>query len=121
MERNHVSLESAKRLKTAGFPQKSYSFWYDDSGPGRAFLADSDYVYLGLEEWHRIAAPTAQEVADELPNELQPEIVNGLRQFKTFYMHHEGPWEAGYEVFGYVEAETMVEALALLWLKISSI
>ena len=63
MERNVVSLETAKKLKAAGFPRVSmwhYSERMDP--PDELFFTQSS----GSTQFD-IAAPTAQELADQLP------------------------------------------------------
>lgn len=63
MERLCVSLETAKRLKAAGFPQYSSAveFWNDMAGAWHIRQSVRNPVATIL------AAPTAQELADELP------------------------------------------------------
>ena len=63
MERNVVSLETAKKLKVVGFPRVSmwhYSERMDP--PDELFFTQSS----GSTQFD-IAAPTAQELADQLP------------------------------------------------------
>lgn len=62
MENNCVSLETAKKLKAAGFPQDSTSFAYDPDGILSLWTIDipEDVASKG------VAAPTAQEIADKL-------------------------------------------------------
>lgn len=67
MEKLCVSLETAKKLKAAGFPQESAWLWVlpDEAAP---WLTIRDQIISrgkGLIRNHA-AAPTAQEIADEL-------------------------------------------------------
>ena len=63
MERNVVSLETAKKLKAAGFPP--VSMWHYSEG-----MDPSDELFFtqssGSTQFD-IPAPTAQEIADRLP------------------------------------------------------
>lgn len=117
MENNCVTLETAKKLKAGGFPQDSAYVWV--TGDGWAQLHSSsavkfmpDGAYLEL-----FAAPTAQEIADQLPKDYN----QGYLEI-TFAG---GPPEASYEDYGYdggnqlpCSADTMAEALALLFIKL---
>jgi hypothetical protein len=110
MEKLVVTFETAKKLKEAGFPQQTEFMW----GSPNEIGAREDYKEGWWSRLH--AAPTAQEIADRLPKQVPIAVGEPLGEF---YMHHEGPWEAGYTRFGYTEADTMAEALALLWLKLN--
>jgi hypothetical protein len=64
MKRNVVTRETAKKLKAAGFP--GVSMWHYSEGmipPDELFFTQSS----GLMQFD-IVAPTAQEVADQLPD-----------------------------------------------------
>ena len=112
MERNVVSLEIAKKLKAARFP--GVSMWHYSEG-----MDPSDELFLtqfsGLTGFD-IAAPTAQEIADQLPKRVN--------EFCLFleYGDDETLW-AGYRSAEtksdyMLHAESMAEALAMLWLKL---
>ena len=115
MERNVVSLEIAKKLKAARFP--GVSMWHYSEG-----MDPSDELFLtqfsGLTGFD-IAAPTAQEIADQLPKRVN--------EFCLFLEYgDDGSLWACYRVVNstsdymlYAEADTMAEALALLWLKLN--
>jgi hypothetical protein len=73
LENNCVSLDTAKKLKAAGFPQKTFSVWeWADGIPvGEAYLVQPEiikrYGLWGTQEVKATAAaPTAQEIADKL-------------------------------------------------------
>jgi hypothetical protein len=115
MERNVVSLKTAKKLKAAGFPGVSMWHYADGIDPSdELFFAQ----FSGLTQLD-IAAPTAQEVADQLPRKIG--------DYCLFLEYgDDGTLWACYRVVDskadymlYAEAETMAEALALLWLKIN--
>lgn len=106
MEANVVTLETAKKLKAAGFPQKTVFFW---AHPNRSNVEWHVSRYAGLHRNQTIAAPTTQELADQLPP---------VRLYKI----EDGPgWRAqkyGPKIVIWRDADTMAEALALLWLKL---
>jgi hypothetical protein len=115
MERNVVSFETAKKLKASGFP--GMSMWHYSEG-----MDPSDELFFtqfnGLTQLD-IAAPTAQEIADQLPKKIS--------DYCLFLEYgDDGSLWACYRVVDsnadyllYAEASTMAEALALLWLKVS--
>lgn len=117
MERNTVSLETAKKLKAAGFPQNHLYHWVVEHPKHgavytrltrpttRAFYPDSVYITY-------FTAPLAQEIADELPPKR-------VKLFK-----HRDRWGAQFQKNGaetrnkevLTEGDTMASALANLWL-----
>ena len=112
MERNVVSLETARKLKAVGFPR--VSMWHYSEGmdpPDELFFTQSS----GSTQFD-IAAPTAQEIADQLPKR-----VNEYCLFLE-YGDDETLW-AGYRSAEtksdyMLHADSMSEALAMLWLKL---
>lgn len=126
MENNVVTLDTAKQLKAAGFPQKTHFNWYPphksidgdwEISPGRTWLTAAGQP---------CAAPTAQEIADQLPKSKRwPSSRNDA--YLSMYLDPNHKWGVGYEeeidyeggYFHVLEfANTMAEALALLWLKL---
>jgi hypothetical protein len=106
MERNVVSLETARKLKAAGFPRVSmwhYSERMDP--PDELFFTQSS----GSTQFD-IAAPTAQEIADQLPGFWS------LMNSKVTSNYHAAYHGGGDGVNA--DADTMAEALALLWLQL---
>jgi hypothetical protein len=115
IERNVVSLETAKKLKASGF--SGVSMWHYSEG-----MDPSDELFFtqfsGLTQLD-IAAPTAQEIADQLPKKIS--------DYCLFLEYgDDGSLWACYRVVDsnadyllYAEAGTMAEALALLWLKVN--
>lgn len=125
MEDNYVTLETAKRLKAAGFPQETVWLWrlhkpsgvhkliervdqeYDDE---RFSSNNSQHIrFRGENEF--FAAPTAQELADQLPD------------YVTAYRNDYKWWtwdirESHPLAWNTTQGPTMVEALALLWIKL---
>jgi hypothetical protein len=71
-----TSLELSKQLKEAGFPQESFMFYCqaDDAGnsdPAYIDLYPNDYGMIdGKDIVKMYAAPTAEEILDELPKEI---------------------------------------------------
>jgi hypothetical protein len=100
MESLVVTLETAKKLKAAGFPQTTADYW----------LKQPKWAWrVGLDKYsatNRNAAPTAQEIADQLPS-----YAKVRKNVDRYFADAHGLSEP-------VVASTMAEALALLWLKL---
>jgi hypothetical protein len=123
MQNNCVTLETAKKLKAAGFPQDTaYGFDYSSDAPAAAPELEGTRSYYLVESFGSapIAAPTAQEIADQLPHS-----VKGKGNLEIWSW--DGPtgrnWSAAYvdrnnESSMFSPAPTICEALALLWLKL---
>lgn len=114
MENNVTSLETSKKLKAAGFPQTTHLRWYVPStSKGEIQLQRSHGA------WHdwTFAAPTSQDMADQLPREYNDGVLDlGINTIT-------GAWIACYQNENGSIAEpqlgdTMAEALASLWLKL---
>lgn len=111
MENLVVALEIAKRLKAAGFVQTTEFTWYcDEERDDTPVLnwTDLGRVVGGVGHYdHYYAAPTAQEIADQLRAE-------GHAWNMTAYQSR---YEVvPFEVYPTVWAETMAVTLAMLWL-----
>lgn len=113
MENNCVTLETAKKLKAAGFPQKTAVVWESPGTSGRrklSFLRDIRPLYADL------SAPTAQEIADQLH---WRDVGIG---FLNVTKHPDG-WKARYftgvDKGSGIIYSTMAEALAALYLKLA--
>jgi hypothetical protein len=107
MERNVVSLETAKKLKAVGFPRMSmwhYSERMDP--PDELFFTQSS----GSTQFD-IAAPTAQEIADRLPGLWS---VMNSKVTSNYYAAYHG---SGADRVN-AEADTLAEVLANLLLKL---
>lgn len=112
MERNFVSLETAKKLEAAGFPNRTFCSWYQQHvsrAPMGEWIIRSDAHWNGLavtkEFW--LAAPTAQEIADQLEDF---EVRKYPGHFTARRRNDLG--------VAPIDAPTMAEALAALWLKL---
>ena len=106
MERNVVSLETAKKLKAVGFPR--VSMWHYSERmepPDELFFTQSS----GSTQFD-IAAPTAQEIADQLPGFWS--VVNSKVMSNYHAAYHGSSDRVN------ADADTMAEALALLWLQL---
>jgi hypothetical protein len=106
MKRNVVTRETAKKLKAAGFP--GGTMWHYSEGmapPDELFFTQSS----GLMQLD-IVAPTAQEIADQLPGFWS--VVNSKVTSNYHATYH------GNSAIVNADADTMAEALALLWLKL---
>jgi hypothetical protein len=107
MERNVVSLETAKKLKAVGFPRVSmwhYSERMDP--PDELFFTQSS----GSTQFD-IAAPTAQELADQLPDFWS---VMNSNVTSNYYAAYHGSRRDRLNA----EADTLAEVLADLLLKL---
>lgn len=123
-----VTLETAQKLKAAGFPQSTsdkmtsvYSWAIARHADARAFLTKTDTRTQYSTSCIFFAAPTAQEIADQLPHWLDEE--DGIWPLEISAKGlTERTWYAMYDRFGstkyQVEADTLAEALAALWLKL---
>ena len=106
MKRNVVTRETAKKLKAAGFP--GVSMWHYSEGmipPDELFFTQSS----GLMPFD-IVAPTAQEIADQLPGFWS--VVNSKVTSKYHAAYHGSSDRVN------ADADTMAEALAQLWLQL---
>jgi hypothetical protein len=105
METLTVTLETAKKLKAAGFPQETFARYAEDEHLMVDYINSSKRT-----EWYEydIAAPTAQEIADQLPGQWHI--------FKKPYLDGTQYTARASEIFSV--AYTMAEALAALWLKL---
>lgn len=117
MEHLVVSLETAKKLKAAGFPQKTALLW---AHPTRANVEWHVSQYAGLHRGQTIAAPTAQEIADQLPAAIKDAdlLMSVVKQESgSHWASYEKSAGGDYSFF----ADTMAEALAQLWLKLQEV
>jgi hypothetical protein len=132
MEKLVVSLDIAKQLKAAGFPQETVFHWSHWQGKKS-----------GIEEWHisggwgwsnhtlpsgrthhyyhedSLAAPTAQELADVLPGRTWVGLFTeyaAKNEIRYKASKHNDDGDGWHEEFG----ATMADALALLYLKLRS-
>ena len=106
MESLVVTLDTAKKLKVVGFPQDKVVFWW---GERPTYEHQPDEWQVWTSQWEDRecpAAPTAQEIADQLP---------------AFRVSKDASYSAIFEPQGRniaVLAPTMAEALAALYLKL---
>jgi hypothetical protein len=123
MENNFVTLETAKKLKAAGFPQDcQFEYWVDTVG---AWQAPRPTV-LKPTVRETYAAPTAQEIADQLPHFIGDYQLLTMIAYGVFGRPDTDTWQAGYFKVGNKVgknitdglAPTMAEALAALYLKL---
>jgi hypothetical protein len=106
MKRNVVTRETAKKLKAAGFPGVSMWHYSEDMIPSdELFFTQSS----GLMQFD-IVAPTAQEIADQLPGFWS--VVNSKVTAKYHAAYHGSSDSVN------ADADTMAETLAFLWLKL---
>lgn len=112
MESLTVTLDTAKRLEAAGFPQKSAMWW----GERPTYEHMPDEWQLWTSPWEGrvcFAAPTAQEIADQIV------AINGALQLNFDKAGGSKWWlNVGTLELPHTSAPTMAEALAALWLKL---
>jgi len=103
-----VTLETAKKLKAAGFSQTTALAWEILAKGVSAIgvVGSNDFGSMGATD---IAAPTAQELADQLHESISISI-DSQRTCRVSSWSRE-----------FAEADTMAEALALLWLKLHEV
>ena len=112
MESNVVTLETAKKLQLAGWEQPTYYAWWQAVG-----AVDFELVGFNPHGGRYICAPTAQEIADQ----LRDYRLNAHRitdQPWSFEAIEFEPGEYHGQLVARSTGDTMVEALASLWLKL---
>lgn len=114
-----VTLQTAKKLKEAGFPQKGDYWWsnvlqdkFDLSSEQTWQCGHGKYFHVDFEnEEVNIAAPTAEEVLELLPRKIaQREWIRILRG------SHDRLWHITYGHHRKVRDESLAEASAKMWL-----
>lgn len=70
-----VSLETSKLLKEAGYPQQSYFHWRKAGNLGWQVE-----MHLGTMMPGQFAAPTAEEILERLPTEINIPFKNGKKR-----------------------------------------
>lgn len=109
MEKNVVTLETARKLWQAGFKLPYTLFYYSSEG-----IDDHYRLFYNSMEYENslddVLAPTAQEIANQLPKRVAW-LLNNVN-LVTYYP------ESTLSEARYIEASTMAEALAALWLKL---
>lgn len=105
MESLVVTLETAEKLKAAGFPHTQW-VWADDM-----------VLHFMIAPPDSFPAPTAQEIADQLPPPLDLQT-NGEQWF-AWHQDGDGLSEVTDDIGA--DGDTMSEALAALWLKLQEV
>lgn len=111
-----VTIETAKKLRAAGFPQKTYFNWRKYIEGGEYDVGDEDSHMSSV--WPILAAaPTAQEIANQLPATIQR---HGYRvDFNISKFNDSGYVVAYGDVLCTMEhsgSYNLAEALGLIWL-----
>lgn len=104
-----VSLETAKKLKAAGWT-KPTEFIYEDLGHRQQLRLGSIKMNTG-----DFYAPTAEEVLRELPEKIDLNEWRRDLQF-IFISPEKGKWEVSYGQFKKFKNKSLSEAAALMWL-----
>lgn len=106
MERNVVALETARRLEEAGW----------DSPTAFGWSMDTNFKWLLTEGKGVHVAPTAQEIADQIPK--------GKTLMRSRITNKWSAWDAGSKndiATTVGDGNTMAEALAEVWLKLREV
>ena len=107
MERNVVSLETAKKLKAVGFPRVSMWHYSERMDPPDELFFTQSSGSSQLD----IAAPTAQEIADRLPGFWS---LTNSKVTSNYYAAYHGSGGDRQNA----EADTLAEVFASLLLKL---
>lgn len=128
-----VSLELAKQLKEAGYPQEGYFFWWvnvtdKSQNPILAHFqgtqSNEDYLNEHEDKYEFFAAPTADEILDRLPKKI---TVSEMDYFLDVY-HEEDVLDEWVVAYNYIRhnlgfkshhremEETIADAAAKMWL-----
>lgn len=131
MQNNLVTLETAKKLKVAGFPQeptKVYWHWAVEEGvSGERIGEPLDTRAYSLPEWiggkvEWFTAPTAQEIADQLPSDTRMYMQYGeWKAISPTMVDGGNPDRPDIKIEANGSGPTMAEALAALWLKLQEV
>ena len=117
-----VSLETAKKLKTAGWKKPTALAWVKHSPwflaenkelPEWELVPVSIFDIRGYEESYY--APTAEEVLRELPEKIDLNEWRRDLQF-IFISPEKGKWEVSYGQFKKFKNKSLAEAAAQMWL-----
>lgn len=119
-----VSLETAKRLKAAGFPQETErEYRHTDvmEGVDDHLLVFSKQL-IGCDVYDRIAAPDAQEIGEMLPRFVEIDgsewwFEGGKDSGNSWYAAYSKEHEDGLTKVFFCESESEARAAAWLWLK----
>lgn len=123
-----VSLDLAKQLKEAGWPQEdSVLYWNADITHGEAVRVSLGIKRKSMYE-ENIAAPTCEEVLRRLPPALELEgkccTIDCTKEIHISGGIDKGKWLVGYEDcvdYSYYQiADTLVNAAAQMWLYLQS-
>ncbi len=106
-----VSLETARKLNDAGFPQgESYFVWanwkFDMPENEHWHIRKRGDMLSSEADWNTIAAPTVAEILKELPDTVIRKI--GIEFEVSLRLTFSSEW---------IINKSLPEALALLWLK----
>ncbi len=118
MENNVVTLDTAKKLKAAGWSQEESEHDYFWTTPSSGLAAGRFTLRHMPGNGETFAAPTAQEIADQLPERTHIERTFIMPMDEREYIYLAWSGFRGYNVpeDNPVRADTMAEALALLWI-----
>jgi hypothetical protein len=119
MENNVVTLDTAKKLKAAGYRHETALAWhvpniYKDGVATLMLASQLPAMDIPMEQLY---APTAQEIADQLPQNGWP--YRNIR-IEFHARRDELPWSASFGSETTAYADTITEAAAALWLKLEA-
>jgi sugar/nucleoside kinase (ribokinase family) len=132
MEKNVVTLETAKKLVLAGFPQDTAVAWIERPRNKPEYRWELAMPWQGTHLKDCPAAPTAQEIADQLePAKLFKQyglltVKHGPKGVPHWPQEGAKAWGAAYFIGGEAQepigmGDTMAEALAALWIKLQEV
>jgi hypothetical protein len=83
-----VSLELAKKLEKAGYPQESLFYWCENEDTGEFFLSYKNEIKADHgHDWRQFAwysAPTASELGEALPREIEYQVDKNEPGFRDY-------------------------------------
>ena len=121
LENQVTSLELAKQLKEAGYPQEGLFYWWKKAGltpkvDFHAYVKFSNYVDL---KDIFVVAPTVAELGEALPDFVAEDFgLEMIKIGKSWVINY--TWEYVNEsgAIGGESSENLAECFALMWLKL---
>jgi len=114
-----VSLELAKELKEAGWPQNESVFCVDTKGGLGVVLRDATQMGESQVIWNErfIAAPTAEEFLRNLPDKIADDVMTGTKSLLQIQAREK---RKGWHIFYFDDSgamgSTLANAAAIMWL-----
>mgnify|MGYP001002826508 CR=1 FL=1 len=111
-----VSLEIAKQLHEAEFPQESFLCWFEfkhgwDLAPTATMLTEVRRIRSGYVGKEIIQAPTADEILDELPEYVDNRYMSIWKEDGVWFFEYDEHTE-----IPIIKGNCLVDACAKMWL-----